>query len=462
MESQKVHLVCSSGGMKCFSYIGAIQELLKNNITIASVSGCSQGTVIGAMLCAGLPIEQIEKHILEFNFSQFKTGGFFSFLRRLKYPYAKLKTPNFEKIMTQLLGEDIKLKQMKIPFSVAALDVRQNRFLVYSSETHPEMRVSETIKIATAIPFLYPPHKLGKRILVDAAIASQSPVWMAAKNPGNYPIVVLKPLREVNSLKSKKLKHFLGDLFSASAASHDYFTTSQNSRVIEININCENIDYTNFNITKDQIEGLLQEGQLAVENKLKEYKYDFGQVLDIEEIKGSIAISDGADIAEALASSLITESQNKIKNRSNIFVSYSHQDRDWMLKMKNYLKTLERFEGIKAWDDHSIKAGDEWNKEIDKALLTTKVAVFLVTQSFLASEFIQEKEMGYFLEISKKEKVPIIWVAVSSSLYERTPLKDIQCANDPENPLDLQSDGEQNATLTNISKQIIQKMEGSA
>lgn len=459
MESQKVHLVCSSGGMKCFSYIGAIRELLKNDITIASVSGCSQGTVIGAMLCAGLDIDKIEQHILDFNFSQFKTGGLFSFLRRLKYPYAKLKTPNFEKIMTELLGEDLTLGQMKIPFSVAALDIRQNRFLVYSSETHPEMKVSETVKIATAIPFLYPPHKLGRRILVDAAIASQSPVWMAANNSGNYPIIVLKPLREVNSVKSKKIKHYLGDLFSASAASHDYFTTSQTARVVEIEINCENIDYTNFNITTDQITGLLQEGEKAAGNKLKEYNNDFRQVLDIEEIKSSISIIDQADKAEAVASERIAESQSKFNNRDMVFVSYAHEDRHWMLKMRNYLKSVERFSGIKAWDDNAIKPGDEWNKEIEKALRSTKVAVFLVTQSFLASEFIQEKEMGYFLEISQKEKVPIIWIAVSSSLYEMTPLNDIQCANDPENPLELLTDPEQNATFTNISKLIVQLME---
>ena len=458
MESQKVHLVCSSGGMKCFSYIGAIRELLKNDITIASVSGCSLGTVIGAMYCAGLPIDKIEEHILDFNFSQFKTGWLFSIFRRLKYPYAKMETPDFESIMTKLLGKDLKLGEMKIPFSVAALDIRQNRFLVYSSETHPEMKVSETIKIATAIPFLYPPHKRGKRILVDAAIASQSPVWMAANNPGNYPIVVLKPIRDIRSMNSKKIKHFFGELFSASAASHDYFTSSQTSRVVEIKINCEKIDYANFNIKKDQIHGLLLEGQTATEDKLKEFNYDFGQVLDFEEIKSSQGISDLADKAETVASKMIANYQNEIIKRNHVFVSYAHTDKKWMLKTRKYLKTIERFTGIKAWADDAIKPGDEWSKEIDRALISTKVAVFLVTENFLASEFIQEKEMAYFLEISQQENVRILWIAVSKSLYELTPLRNIQCANDPKRPLDSLSEAEQNAELTKICKDIVALM----
>ncbi|MEM7087222.1 MAG: patatin-like phospholipase family protein [Bacteroidota bacterium] len=462
MESQKVHLVCSSGGMKCFSYIGALRKLQENDIEIASVSTCSLGTVIGAMLCAGMDIDTIEQKILNFNFAKLrKTRGIFPF-RFKNYPFAKLKTPKFDEIMVHLIGEDITLGQMKIPISVAAVDLRQRRFLVYSSESHPDMKISEAIQIGTAVPLLYPPYKMGKRILVDAALASESPVWMAASNPGYYPIVVLKPLDPPDNSYLEDIFTFLPRLFSASARSHDFFNMSQTSRAIEVGIPCEGMNYANFKITKDQIENLILEGQSAMEKKLRDFQYDFSNVLEVEEIKSVYTQSNSADKAEALATQMINEYQNESRNRHKIFVSYSHDDRNWMLKMRNYLKSVERFEGIKAWDDLAIKAGDEWNREIEKALATTKVAVFLVTQNFLASEFIQEKEMGYFLEISKKENVPIIWVAVSSSLYEITPLKHIQCANDPEKPLDSLSEAEQNATLTNISKQIVQLMEESS
>ena len=53
MSINKIHIVCSSGGVKCFSFIGAINRLYKSNIEIASISACSMGSVIGALIASG-------------------------------------------------------------------------------------------------------------------------------------------------------------------------------------------------------------------------------------------------------------------------------------------------------------------------------------------------------------------------------------------------------------------------
>ena len=135
--------------------------------------------------------------------------------------------PDYEKIVVNLLGEDITLSQLKIPFSALALDIRQKRFLVYSSDTHPNMRVSEVLKIATAAPFVYEPYKLEKRLLVDAAVATESPLFVAVSYKGNYPIIVLKVVKELNLAYKKNLGSYLAHLLDATAQSHDYFAASQ-------------------------------------------------------------------------------------------------------------------------------------------------------------------------------------------------------------------------------------------
>ena len=80
--------------------------------------------------------------------------------------------------------------------------MEQSSCLVYT-ETHPEMRVAEAVEIATAIPLAYPPHQVGDRLIVDAAIATQSPVWLtAAVEPlfeERLPIVVLRSRRPLPS-----------------------------------------------------------------------------------------------------------------------------------------------------------------------------------------------------------------------------------------------------------------------
>ncbi len=354
MNSQKVHLVFSGGGVRCFSYIGALQKLAENNITISSVSACSMGSVLGVLACSGLNPQEVEAAIINFNFKSLKTEKAFSLLRYLKYPFASHYTPDYCKIITALLGKDPLLGELKIPFSALALDLRQRRFLVYSSGTHPDMKVSEVLTIATAIPLLYEPYKLGKYLLVDAAVASDSPVWMAAANPGNYPILVLKPVAAPNEDYKKSFPRFLSYLFNASTSSHDHFTFSQSARSVNIDINCSTVSYDDFNLTKEKIEGMILQGQTAMEQKLKEFNYSFERIFEIEEIGRKVADQSHENKAAALASEMQLGYQKEILNRSQVFVSYSRNDKKWLTKLQTYLKSVERFTGIKTWDDTLI------------------------------------------------------------------------------------------------------------
>ncbi|HEY5823006.1 MAG TPA: patatin-like phospholipase family protein [Cyclobacteriaceae bacterium] len=466
--SSKVHLVCSSGGVRCFSYIGAVNRLYTNKVKIESISACSMGTVVGALIASGIDIKELEKKIIEFDFSLLKTRKPFGFLSLLRYPFASHYTPDFGKVMQNLLGEDMRLSELKIPFSALALDIRQKRFLVYSSETHPDMKISEVIKIATSIPFRYAPYKVETHLLVDAAVATESPVWMAVNRKGNYPIVVLKVTKELDISYKDNFITFLTNLISVSAESHDYFAATQIARNIDININCENIGFTNFNITQEQIENLILQGDSAAEQQLREFNYNFNNILkfnerqNIEEIENSVSekysTSDATKNAVSLAESMISGFKNEISNRNQIFVSYSHLDKKWLERLNTSLSAIERFTGIKAWSDTLILAGNVWNDEITNALSSTRIAVFLVTPNFLASKFIQENEMNYFLEVNKNQNIPILWIAISSSMYEITPLKNIQCANDPNIPLDTLTEPDQNNLITKICKKIIELM----
>jgi predicted acylesterase/phospholipase RssA len=461
MEENQIHLICSSGGVKCLSYIGAFDMLQKNGMTIASVSACSMGTVLGALFCSGVDIKILEQKILEFDFTQIKKRKSLWFAKQFVYPFAPFHTPDYANIIISLIGRDPKLGEMAIPFSAAALDIRQKRFLVYSSKTHPDMKVSEVVRIATSIPFLFEPYKLDKHILVDAAIASESPVWMAAANMDSNPIVILKP----NNLPSAKFKHgisnFLSQLFMASSGSHDDFAGSQTPRSIEIKIDCEDIAYDDFNISREQIENLIVQGQEAVRKKLKEHQNNFNHRLEVEEIGNDHEMLNHADIAAQLASKLYHNYQAENINRNQVFVSYSHKDKDWLTRFQTNLTVIEAFTGVKVWNDRAIQPGENWSNEIIRALRSTKVAIFLVSSNFLASEFIRELEMKYFIELSEQEKVPILWIAVSHCNYEITPLKYIQCANDPEKPLDQLSEADQKQEFKKICNTIMKEMQKS-
>jgi hypothetical protein len=126
----------------------------------------------------------------------------------------------------------------------------------------------------------------------------------------------------------------------------------------------------------------------------------------------------------------------------------------WLEKLKAFLRPLEDRELIRVWDDTQIRPGSDWLEEVRKALESARVAVFLVTQNFLDSPFIRDKELPALLEAATNRGCLIFWIAVSSSTFAASPLARFQGAIPPNQPLDLLSEPEQHKLLVEIFRKM--------
>lgn len=128
----------------------------------------------------------------------------------------------------------------------------------------------------------------------------------------------------------------------------------------------------------------------------------------------------------------------KLEVAKPLFVSYAHEDKQWLLDLRKWLKPLERKDLIKIWDDRDIESGDKWYREIEASLNDAKVALLLVSQNFVDSEFIANEELPRLLEAAETRGVKILWIAVDVSIVEDAypELLELQAMNsDPELPL---------------------------
>jgi tetratricopeptide (TPR) repeat protein len=106
------------------------------------------------------------------------------------------------------------------------------------------------------------------------------------------------------------------------------------------------------------------------------------------------------------------EGQNA-KKRISVFVSYSHKDRDLLDYLVAQLKALEKAGLLDCWVDTRIDAGEKWYPEIEAAMKSAAVAVCLVSEHFLASDFCTKEEIPFLLKRASEDRLLIIPVLVS-------------------------------------------------
>lgn len=173
-------------------------------------------------------------------------------------------------------------------------------------------------------------------------------------------------------------------------------------------------------------------------------------ITSISEEESSLNLNQESHIPVMNSQDLLSK-----KERSQVFISYSHKDKEWLQKFQIMLKSAIRNQKLTVWDDTKINAGSKWRDEIKEALDVAKLAVLMVSPNFLASDFIAEHELQPLLEAAEKEGVKILWVCLSDCMYELTEIENYQAAHDISCPLDGLNFSKLNSIIKMICRQIL-------
>jgi hypothetical protein len=156
---------------------------------------------------------------------------------------------------------------------------------------------------------------------------------------------------------------------------------------------------------------------------------------------------------EALATEV---GKRPASRRTEVFVSYSHKDKDWLELLRTHLTPLIRDGLVAIWDDTRIQAGSLWREEIDAALERARVAVLMVSADFLGSAFIRDNELPPLLMAAADDDCHVLPLLLRPSLFQETPeLSRFHAVNPDGAPLSQLTEPQREDVLVSLARRIM-------
>lgn len=220
------NLVFEGAGIKGIAYCGVIKELENRKLidSIENIGGTSSGAITAMMLSIGYNAYEIENLISQTKFQKFNDGSFFFIggFHRINKNYGWYRTKKFnqwlEDIIYQKTGnKEIRFKDLQENgfknLYVTATNLTQQKLVILSSQTFPDMKIKDAVRISMTIPLYFEAVFVNaKGELTPENIQNESHVMVDGGILGNFPIQIFDKI-ERDSLGKKTIianPHTLG------------------------------------------------------------------------------------------------------------------------------------------------------------------------------------------------------------------------------------------------------------
>jgi NTE family protein len=180
---KRVALVIGSGSVKCAAALGLQRVLEREGIELDLVVGCSGGSLYAATIAMGFPVE---KSVAETRrlwtreaTSASSRRGLLQAVKPRWFGFDARWGLRDDRLLLQRLEAaygDTRLTDAAIPLFITATDFANGEQVVLS-----DCRVVDAIRASIAIPFVFPPWRVGGRLLADGFLSDPLPVGVAIR-----------------------------------------------------------------------------------------------------------------------------------------------------------------------------------------------------------------------------------------------------------------------------------------
>jgi NTE family protein len=174
------------GCLRGVAHIGALKEILNHNINITHIAGTSAGAVVGGLFACGLHPDQMID-VLES----------ISIRKHLDIALNRKGWIKGDRIYNTLLKltEGKYFSDLDIPLSVVCVDLKSRKLTVIN-----EGEVAKALRASIAIPGIFLPVEMGKKLLVDGYILNNNPADVVKKMGAKH----VTAIRVLSSNKQKQ------------------------------------------------------------------------------------------------------------------------------------------------------------------------------------------------------------------------------------------------------------------
>lgn len=191
----KIGLALGGGATRGYAHIGAIRAFEEAGITFDFVAGTSAGSLVGAMYCAKMSSEDMERVGLSIKEKDIRTS---------KIIFVPSKTEGVERLIKDNLG-DIDIEDLSIPFSPVVVDLKSTEEIALRRGN-----LAKAVAGSCAVPGVFTPVEFEDYLLADGGLQNTIPADIPKLFGCDYVVAIDVNCTRAYGTESSKLLDVMG------------------------------------------------------------------------------------------------------------------------------------------------------------------------------------------------------------------------------------------------------------
>jgi len=271
---KKTALIIGWGSVKCAASLGLMRVLRREGIEIDMVVACGGGSIFGSLIALGYDIESIIRLNKKLWTKEIAKQPNYSALLQILLPkFFKVKN-YFHLRKDHLINERLRdafgnktFNDTKIPLFITATD-----YITGEQETISSGSIYEAVRASIALPLIFPPFQIEKKILVDGFLSDPLPVGVAIKERAD--IILAMGFESIQHSKNNSISDFVQHINGILSnnllqASYAYYNLAHHSEIIPIMPQFEDEIHM---FDTDKIPAIVEAGEREGEKLIPELK----------------------------------------------------------------------------------------------------------------------------------------------------------------------------------------------